>query len=65
MDIGQNTDSFSDKDTLEVECSMENLTGYKDDEWDKNGDYKSTGTVDGEWELSFPVTVDRSSNITY
>ena len=35
MDIGQNTDSFSDKDTLEVECSMENLTGYKDDEWDK------------------------------
>ena len=27
MDIGQNTDSFSDKDTLEVECSMENLTG--------------------------------------
>lgn len=65
MDIGQNTDSFSDKDTLEVECSMENLTGYKDDEWDKNGDYKSTGTVDGEWKLSFPVTVDRSSNITY
>lgn len=44
---------------------MENLTGYKDDEWDKNGDYKSTGTVDGEWKLSFPVTVDRSSNITY
>ena len=44
---------------------MENLIGYKDDEWDENGEYMSTGKVDGEWKMSFPVTVDRSANVTY
>ena len=67
MDIGRDTDeeSFADEDTLEVECAMENLIGYKDDEWDENGEYMSTGKVDGEWKMSFPVTVDRSANVTY
>lgn len=67
MDIGKDTDeeSFADEDTLEVECAMENLIGYKDDKWDENGEYMSTGKVDGEWKMSFPVTVDRSANVTY
>ena len=42
-----------------------NLTGYKDDEWDDNGEYVSTASVDGDWTLKFPVTVDRSDNVTY
>ena len=58
-------ESFADADSLEVAYTIENLTGYKDDEWDEQGEYRSTGTVDGEWKLTFPVTVDRSENETY
>ena len=58
-------ESFADADSLEVAYTIENLTGYKDDEWDEQGEYMSMGVVDGEWKLTFPVTVDRSENETY
>lgn len=59
------TEDYSKADSLEIEYVITNLTGYKDDEWDDNGDYVSTASVDGDWTLRFPVTVDRSENVTY
>ena len=59
------TEDYSKADSLEIEYVITNLTGYKDDEWDANGDYVSTASVDGDWTLKFPVTVDRSENVTY
>lgn len=59
------TEDYSKADSLEIEYVITNLTGYKDDEWDDNGDYASTASVDGDWTLKFPVTVDRSANVTY
>ena len=59
------TEDYSKADSLEIEYVITNLTGYKDDEWDDNGDYVSTASVDGDWTLKFPVTVDRSENVTY
>lgn len=57
--------SLASADTLEVDYTIENLTGYKDDEWDEQGEYASTGAVEGEWTLTFPVTVDTSENEIY
>ena len=59
------TEDYSKADSLEIEYVITNLTGYKDDEWDDNGEYVSTASVDGDWTLKFPVTVDRSENVTY
>lgn len=59
------TEDYSKADSLEIEYVITNLTGYKDDEWDANGDYVSTASMDGDWTLKFPVTVDRSENVTY
>ena len=59
------TEDYSKADSLEIEYVITNLTGYKDDEWDDNGDYASTASVDGDWTLKFPVTVDSSANVTY
>ena len=59
------TEDYSKADSLEIEYVITNLTGYKDDEWDDNGEYVSTASVDGDWTLKFPVTVDCSENVTY
>lgn len=59
------SEDYSKADSLEIEYTITNLTGYKDDEWDDNGDYMSTASVDGDWTLKFPVTVDCSENVTY
>ena len=59
------TEDYSKADSLEIKYVITNLTGYKDDEWDDNGDYESKASVDGDWTLKFPVTVDRSANVTY
>ena len=61
----EDTEDYSKADSLEIEYVITNLTGYKDDEWDDNGEYVSTASVDGDWTLKFPVTVDRSENVTY
>ncbi len=58
-------DLIADGESLEIECSLDDLTGYKDNEWDENGEYVSTGAVEGQWKLSFPVKVDRSGNVSY
>ncbi len=58
-------EDYSKADSLEIDYVITNLTGYKDDEWDDNGDYVSTASVDGDWSLKFPVTVDRSENVSY
>ena len=59
------TEDYSKTDSLEIKYVITNLAGYKDDEWDDNGEYVSTASVDGDWTLKFPVTVDRSENVTY
>ena len=58
-------DLIADGESLEIECSLDDLTGYKDNEWDENGEYVSTGAVEGQWKLSFPVKVDRYGNVSY
>ena len=50
------------KETIVVDWSMWNLSGYQWDQWDEQGEYLSTGKVDGEWRLRFPVTIDRAGN---
>ncbi len=50
------------KDAIDVEWNLWNLIGYYWDKWDDQGEYQSTGRVDGEWSLRFPVTIDRSGN---
>ena len=50
------------KETIVVDWSMWNLSGYLWDQWDEQGEYVSTGKVDGEWRLRFPVTIDRAGN---
>lgn len=49
-------------ETLVVNWNLYRLKGSLWDSWDENGEYTSTATVDGEWNLRFPVTVDASCN---
>lgn len=51
--------------TLVVEWTVRQLDGYLFDKWDDNGEYQSTGSAAGEWNLRFPVTVDTSKNETF
>ena len=48
--------------TAVVDWTITNLTGYLWDSWDAQGEYESTGRVEGTWHLKFPVTVDTSEN---
>lgn len=56
---------LGEKQSIVVDWSMWNLIGYKWDQWDGQGEYLSTGRVDGEWHLRFPVTIDTSANETF
>ena len=51
--------------TIVADWTITNLTGYLWDSWDESGEYEKTGTVEGEWHLRFPVTVDASLNETF
>lgn len=53
-----------DKETVMVDWTLADLTGYCEEQWDEQGEYQSTGTLEGTWKLHFPVTVDRSGNET-
>lgn len=52
-------------DTIILDWSLQDLSGYLYDQWDDQGEYAKTGTVDGEWHLRFPVTIDTSKNQSY
>lgn len=51
-----------EKDTLVVDWDVKQFVGYLWDEWDESGEYMSTGKVEGDWNLRFPVTIDKSNN---
>ncbi len=51
--------------TFVVDWTLHALRGKLWDEWDTQGEYKTTGTVEGEWHLRFPVTVDATNNKTF
>lgn len=55
---------LSENDTLVVDYTLSDLEGNLWDSWDDQGEYEVTGTVEGEWHLRFPVTVDKSGNET-
>lgn len=51
--------------TVIADWTITNLTGQIWDSWNEQGEYESTGRIDGEWRLHFPVTVDTSENESY
>lgn len=51
--------------TIVADWTITNLTGKLWDSWDAQGEYESTGRVEGTWHLRFPVTVDTSKNETF
>ncbi len=53
------------KETLVVNWDLSELSGYLWDQWDASGEYMQTGETKGQWNLRFPVTIDRSHNQTY
>ncbi len=53
------------EDAIVVNWKLHRLKGTLWDSWDENGEYASTATVDGEWNLRFPVTVDVSRNQSF
>ena len=70
MDSIGNSDSESlfgadSNGTAVVNWTLKNLTGSVYDQWEENGEYKTTGKAEGEWHLRFPVTIDKSSNQTF
>lgn len=54
-----------EKDTLVVDWDVKQFVGYLWDQWDESGEYVSTGKVEGDWHLRFPVTVDKSANESF
>lgn len=56
---------IGEKDTLVVDWDVKQFVGYLWDQWDESGEYVSTGKVEGDWHLRFPVTVDKSQNETF
>lgn len=54
-----------ESETIIADWTITNLTGNLWDSWDTQGNYESTGRVDGTWHLRFPVTVDTSANETF
>lgn len=45
-----------------VSYVLKGLEGADADAWDEQGEYAKTGSVEGEWLLKFPVTIDKSQN---
>ena len=56
---------LDEKGTLVVNWDLSELSGYLWDQWDDSGEYMKTGETKGQWNLRFPVTIDRSHNQTY
>lgn len=54
-----------EKDTLVVDWDVKQFVGYLWDQWEESGEYASTGRVEGDWHLRFPVTVDKSNNESF
>lgn len=64
IDLLRLSDRISEGSTFDVEYTLTDLQGTLWHSWDAQGEYRTTGTVDGEWKLRFPVTVDTSANQT-
>lgn len=56
---------LDEKGTLVVNWDLSEFSGYLWDQWDASGEYMKTGETKGQWNLRFPVTIDRSHNQTY
>ncbi len=54
-----------EKDTMVVDWEVKQFVGYLWDQWDESGEYASTGKVEGDWHLRFPVTIDKSGNESF
>lgn len=54
-----------EKDTMVVDWDVKQFVGYLWDQWDESGEYVSTGKVEGDWHLRFPVTIDKSGNESF
>lgn len=56
---------IDEKDTMVVDWEVKQFVGYLWDQWDESGEYVSTGKVEGDWHLRFPVTIDKSGNESF
>lgn len=65
IDLLSLPDLKSNGTSFDVEYTLTDLQGKLWNRWDAQGEYHTTGNVDGEWKLRFPVTVDTSANQTY
>lgn len=54
-----------EKDTMVVDWDVKQFVGYLWDQWDESGEYVSTGKIEGDWHLRFPVTIDKSGNESF
>lgn len=66
--IGSNdpdTKAICENGTAVVNWTLRKLKGSLYDQWDDNGEYMETASVEGEWSFKFPVTIDWSANETY
>lgn len=61
-EFGDKSFAPGEEKTIVVNWTIYKLKGSLWDSWDEQGDYMETGTVEGEWHLRFPVTVDTSGN---
>lgn len=55
--------NYENGDILPVEISIKSFIGVDYDNHDEEGEYVQMDAVEGEWRLSFPVTVDTSANV--
>ena len=55
--------NYENGDVIPIEISIKSFMGEDYDNHDEEGEYVHTANVEGEWKLSFPVTVDTSDNV--
>lgn len=55
--------NYKNGDIVPVEITIRSFGGVDYDNHDETGEYVHTDMVEGEWKLSFPVTVDTSANV--
>lgn len=55
--------NYENGDIVPVEITIRSFGGVDYDNHDETGEYVHTDMVEGEWKLSFPVTVDTSANV--
>ena len=61
-DFGADGFAPGEENTIIVDWTIYQLEGNLWNSWDEQGEYAVTETVEGEWHLKFPVTVDSSGN---